>query len=120
MRILFVMLLIAAGNFITGCANEVKPPTCDVYVESGKINIVIDLPAEEMEYRSTNDLKVPGFSGLPRMVTIETEGTSVDYSQTGNSYTIAYKVTYEDGEITDYHISIKGNVYGDVEHTCTK
>lgn len=120
MRILFIMLLIAAGNFITGCAKEVKPPTCDVYVESGKINIVIDLPAEEMEYRSVNDLTVPGFSGLPSKVTIDSGGSSVEYSQTGNSYTIAYKVTYEDGEITDYHISIKGNVYGDVEHTCTK
>jgi hypothetical protein len=91
-----------------------------VYVESGKINIIIDLPAEEMEYRSVNDLTVPGFSGLPSKVTIDSGGSLVEYSQTGNSYTIAYKVTYEDGEITDYHISIKGNVYGDVEHTCTK
>jgi hypothetical protein len=114
------MLLIAAGNFITGCANEVKPPTCDVYVESGRINVVIDLPSEEMEYRSTHDLSMPGFSGLPRKATIEAGGSSVEYSKTGNSYEISYTVTYEDGEITDYKISIKGNVYGDDEHTCTK
>jgi hypothetical protein len=42
------------------------------------------------------------------------------YSKTGNSYNIAYTVTYENGEITKYRISIKGNVYGDVEHTCAK
>jgi hypothetical protein len=120
MKIHFVMLVVAVGMITASCSGQVKPPTCDVYVSSGRINVVIDLPAEEMEYRSTHDLAVPGFSGTPRKVAIDVGGSAMEYSQTGNSYTIAYTVTYEDGEITDYHISIKGNVYGDVEHTCTK
>lgn len=119
MKIHFVMLVVAAGLITAGCSSGVKPPTCDVYVSSGRINVVIELPAEETEYRRTYDLAVPGFSGTPRKVNIDVGGSSMEYPQTGNSYMIAYTVTYEDGEITDYHISIKGSVYGDVEHTCT-
>lgn len=114
------LLFLVSIVLITCQSGEAKPPTCDVYVESGRIYVVIDLPAEEMEYRDTHDLTTPGVSGTPSKVTIESGGSSIEYSKTGNSYNIAYTVTYERGEITNYHISIKGNVYGDVEHTCTK
>jgi hypothetical protein len=120
MKIYLAALALAAAIFVTGCSKEVKPPTCEVYVEGGRINVAIDLPAEEMEYRNTHELTPPGFSGTPSKVTINSGGSSVEFPQTGNSYNIEYTVTYEDGEIADYHISIKGNVYGDVEHTCTK
>ena len=120
MRIKFLILIVLVGYLIVSCSGEVKPPTCDVYVSGNKINVVIDLPAEGMEYRDVHDLAPSGFSGTPSKVTIDSGGSSVEYPQTGNSYNIAYKVTYEDGEIASYHITIKGNVYGDVEHTCTK
>ena len=113
-------LFLLSVILISCSSGEVKPPTCDVYVESNKINVVIDLPAEEMEYHDTHNLTAPGVSGTPSKVTIDSGGSSMEYSKTGNSYNIAYTVTYENGEITNYHISIKGNVYGDVEHTCTK
>ena len=118
--LLLTALVFATGVFAMGCAGEIKPPTCDVYVDNEKITVVIDLPAEETDFRDTHNLTAPGVSGTPSKITIESGGASVEYSKTGNSYNIAYKITYENGEITNYHISIKGNVYGDVEHTCTK
>jgi hypothetical protein len=119
-RFLLGLLCLLSVIFISCGSGEVKPPTCNVYVENGKINVVIDLPAEEMEYHDTHNLTPSGVSGTPSKVTIESGGSSMKYSKTGNSYNIAYTVTYENGEIANYHISIKGNVYGDVEHTCTK
>ena len=53
-------------------------------------------------------------------MTIEGGGSSVNFSKTGNSYEINYTVVYEMGAIASYDISIKGDVYGDVEHTCSK
>lgn len=120
MKIPFAKLFFTTGMLIAGCSGAVEAPTCDVYVESNRIIVAIDLPAEGMEYRDMHDLTPPGFSGTPREVNIESGGSSVEYTKTGNSYDIAYTVTYKDGEITNYHISIKGTVYGEVEHTCTK
>ncbi|MCL4274124.1 MAG: hypothetical protein KJZ77_09665 [Anaerolineales bacterium] len=120
MKIRFVMLVVIIAITTASCSGEVKPPTCDVYVSGGSINVVIDLPAEETKYRNMHELTPSGLSGIPNKVTINAGGSSVEFPQTGNSYNINYTVTYEDGDITDYHISIKGNVYGDVEHTCTK
>ena len=106
---------------LVGCKGaSVKPPTCDVYVNGNRIIVEINLPAEKTDYIDRHDLTPPGLKGTPSEITIESGGSSVDYSQTGNTYTIAYTVNYKDGDITGYHISIKGNVYGDVEHTCTK
>ncbi|MFQ5943240.1 MAG: hypothetical protein ACE5JF_06780 [Anaerolineales bacterium] len=83
-------------------------------------SVVISLPAEGMDYHGTHDLTPSGFSGTPSEVTIDAGGSAVEYFQTGNTYNIAYTVTYKDGDIASYDISIKGSVYGDVEHTCTK
>lgn len=113
--------LFLVSAILAACGpGQVEPPSCDVYVEGENIKVVIDLPAEEMDYIDTHDLTAPGVSGTPSKVTIESGGSSVEYSNTGNSYEIGYTVTYDHGEITDYHISIAGTVYGDVEHTCTK
>ena len=120
MKIKILILLSIVGMLFIGCSGGAKPPTCDVYVSSNQINVVINLPAEEMDYHDRHDLTPSGLSGTPSEVTIESGGSSVEYSQTGNTYIIAYTVTYEDGDITSYHISIIGSVYGDVEHTCTK
>ncbi|GEM_PF-2586142 len=114
------LLFVILGLLMVSCSRDVKPPTCDVYVSGNQVHVVINLPAEEMAYHDTHNLTPSGFSGTPSRVTIESGGSSVEYSQTGNTYDIAYTVTYEDGDITSYHISIKGSVYGDVEHTCTK
>jgi hypothetical protein len=106
---------------LAGCKGaSAKPPTCDVYVSGNKIVVEINLPAEETAFIDRHDLTPQGLSGTPSEITIESGGSSVDYSKTGNTYTIAYTVNYKDGEIKSYDISIKGNVYGDVEHTCTK
>lgn len=119
-RLLLGRLLLLSVVLVACSSGQVEPPSCDVYVEGESINVVIDLPAEETDYIDTHDLTAPGVSGTPSKVTIDSGGSSIEYSNTGNSYNIAYTVTYENGEITDYHISITGNVYGDVEHTCTK
>jgi hypothetical protein len=108
----------AIGVLLAGCSGEAGPPTCDVYVSGNRINVVVTLPAEGLDYHDTVDLIPSGFSGTPSEVTIDSGGSSVDYSQTGNTYSIAYKVTYRDGDIASYDISIRGSVYGDVEHTC--
>jgi hypothetical protein len=106
---------------LAGCKGaSVKPPTCDVYVSGNEIIVEINLPAEETAYIDRHDLTPQGFTGTPSEITIESGGSSVNYSQTGNTYNIAYTVNYKDGDIKGYHISIKGDVYGDVEHTCTK
>ena len=120
MKIRLGLILIVLGLVITSCSGEVKPPTCDVRVEGNRIIVGIDLPAEGMEYRGTHDLTPPGFTGTPSKLTVTGGGSSVNYSKTGNSYDIAYSVTYEKGEITTYQISIKSDVYGDIEHTCSK
>ena len=111
MKIKIFMLFTIVGMLIVSCAGEAKPPTCDVYVSSNQIHVVINLPAEEMDYHDTHDLTPSGFSGTPSKLTIESGGSSMEYSQTGNTYNIAYTVTYEDGDIESYHISIKGSVY---------
>ena len=109
------------GLLLAGCnGGSAKPPTCEVYVEGDQVIVEIDLPAEETAYKDRHDLTPQGFTGTPSKMTIESGGSSVEYSQTGNTYDIAYTVDYEDGDITGYQISIKSNVYGDVEHTCTK
>ena len=36
-----------------GCAGEAKPPTCDVYVQGNQVMVVINLPAEGMDYTGT-------------------------------------------------------------------
>ena len=106
---------------LAGCKGAaVKPPTCDVYVSGNKIVVEITLPAEKTTYIDRQDLTPSGLKGTPSEVTIDSGGSSVNYSQTGNTYDIAYKVHYKDGAIASYHISIKGSVYGDVEHTCDK
>ncbi|MFO8035728.1 MAG: hypothetical protein R6U57_03770 [Anaerolineales bacterium] len=114
------MLIAITGMLVVGCAKEVKPPTCDVYTSNNQIHVVIDLPAEGTEYHDRHDLNPPGTSGTPSRVKIESGGSSMEYVQSGNTYDISYIVTYENGEIKSYDISIKGSVYGDVEHTCTK
>jgi len=113
---LAILMLLLAG--CKGAA--VKPPTCDVYVSGNKIVVEITLPAEKTAYIDRQDLTPSGLKGTPSEVTIDSGESSVNYSQSGNTYNIAYKVNYKDGAITGYHISIKGNVYGDVEHTCDK
>ena len=120
MKIKTFILLAIVGLLIVGCSGRTKPPKCDVHVSSNKINVVISLPAEGIDYHDTHDLTPSGVTGTPSKVTIESGGSSVEYPQTGNTYDIAYTVTYENGEIASYHISIKGSVYGEVEHTCTK
>lgn len=105
---------------VAGCAGEAKPPTCDVYVQGNQVMVVINLPAEGSDYTGRHDLTPAGFTGTPSKMTIESGGSSVNYSKTGNSYEIAYTINYEMGEIASYDISIKGDVYGDVEHTCKK
>lgn len=106
---------------LAGCkGGSIKPPACDVYVDGNRIIVEINLPAEGTTYIDRHDLTPSGFSGTPSEITIESGGSSVDYSKTGNTYNIAYTVNYKDGGIKSYHISIKGNVYGDVEHTCAK
>ncbi|HLC34366.1 MAG TPA: hypothetical protein VJJ70_05145 [Anaerolineales bacterium] len=115
-----LVLFAAVGVLLAGCSGEVEPPTCDVYVSGNRINVVVTLPAEGMDYHDTHDLTPSGFSGTPSEVTIDSDGSSVEYSQTGNTYVISYTVTYRDGDIAGYDISIRGSVYGDVEHTCTK
>lgn len=114
-----LVLFAAVGVLLAGCSGEVEPPTCDVYVSGDRINVVVTLPAEGMDYHDTQDLIPSGFSGTPSEVTIDSGGSSVEYSQTGNTYNIAYTVTYRDGDIASYDISVRGSVYGDVEHTCT-
>jgi hypothetical protein len=109
----FVMIMV-------GCSGETKAPTCDVFVENNQINVVVKLPAEEMDYHDKHDLEVPGVSGTPSKVSISGGGSSVNYSQTGNSYYIEYSVDYENGEITHYLITIEGDVYGDTVYTCEK
>lgn len=113
--LIMIVLLLAGCN-----GASAKPPTCDVYVSGNQIVVEIDLPAEETTYIDRHDLTPRGFSGTPSEMTIESGGSSVAYSQTGNTYDISYTVNYKDGDITDYDISIKSSVYGDVEHTCTK
>ena len=113
-------LLLIVGIFVMGCSGEVKPPACDVFVSGNRINVVINLPAEGMDYQNWHDLSSPGISATPSKVTIDAGGSSVEYQKTGNTYDISYTVIYEDGEIKDYNISIKGNVYGEVEHMCQK
>ena len=120
MKTRILILFAIVGLMFAACTGGTKPPTCDVYVSGNKINVDISLPAEDMDYHDTHDLTPSGVSGTPSKVEIESGGSAIEYPQTGNSYEIEYTVTYEDGEITNYHISIKGNVYGDVEHTCTK
>jgi len=119
MKTVCLVLLAAVGVLLGGCTGEMEPPTCDVYVSGNRINVVVTLPAEGVDYHDTHDLVPSGFSGTPSEVTIDSGGSSVEYSQTGNSYSIAYSVTYRDGDIASYDISIRGSVYGDVEHTCT-
>ena len=116
-KLIFVALicLLAAG-----CAGEAKAPICDVYVQGNQVMVVIDLPAEGLDYTGRHDLTPSGFTGTPSKMTIESGGSSVNYSKTGNNYEISYTVVYEMGEIASYDISIKGDVYGDVEHTCSK
>lgn len=119
-RKLFIILAIV-GLLAVGCSSgEVKPPTCEVYVGGNQIHVVVELPAEGMAYHDTQNLTPSGFTGTPSKVTIEAGGSSIEYSQTGNTYEISYTVTYEGGQITEYFISVKGNVYGDMEHTCTQ
>jgi hypothetical protein len=116
-----VIVLTIIVLLLAGCKGaQGKPPTCNVYVSGNQIVVEINLPAEKTAFIDRHDLTPPGMKGTPSEITIESGGSSVDYSQTGNSYTIAYTVNYADGDITGYHISIKGSVYGDVEHTCTK
>jgi hypothetical protein len=106
---------------LAGCKGaSAKPPTCDVYVSGKKIVVEINLPAEGTAYIARHELTPQGFSGTPSKITIESGGSSVDYSKTGNTYNIAYSVNYEEGDIKDYNISIKSSVYGDVEQTCKK
>lgn len=118
-KTVFVLMFILAV-VLGGCSAEPKPPTCEVSVSGNNINVVIDLPEEGTEYRNMHQLTPTGFTGTPSKLTIESGGSEVNYSNTGNSYNIKYNITYEKGEITSYHISIKGNVYGEVEHTCIK
>ena len=120
MKAKILTILILVGVLLVACSGEAKPPKCDVFVSNNQINVVIDLPAEGLEYRDTHDLTPAGFSGTPSKVTIESGGSSVNYSKTGNTYNIAYTVTYENGEISSYDITIGGSVYGDVVHTCSK
>lgn len=101
MKIKNIILFVLVGMLITGCSGETKPPTCEVYVESNRINVVITLPAEGMDYKDINDLTPSGMSGTPSKVSIESGLSAVEYSQTGNSYHIEYGLTYEEGEITD-------------------
>lgn len=115
--IVFLLLLTIV---LVGCSSEPKPPTCEVYVSGNNINVVIDLPEEGTEYRNMHQITPTGFTGSPSRLTVESGGSEVNYSKTGNTYNIKYNITYEKGEITGYQISIKGNVYGDVEHTCVK
>ena len=117
------LLLVALFCLLAaGCAgaSEVKPPTCDVYVQGNQVMVVINLPAEGLDYTSRHDLTPPGFTGTPSKMTIDGGGSSVNYSKTGNNYEINYNVVYERGEIASYDIFIKGDVYGEVEHTCHK
>ena len=104
---------------VIACSGEASPPTCDVYVSGNQLHVVVDLPAEDMEYHDTHNLSAPGVSGTPSSVTIEAGGSSIEYGTTGNTYEISYTVRYADGAIADYDISIKGSVYGDEEFTCT-
>jgi hypothetical protein len=120
MKIVGIILSAILAMVLVGCSSEPKPPTCEVSVSNNQINVVIDLPEEETEYRNSHDLSPSGVSGTPSKVTIESGGSEVEYSKTGNTYNIEYTVNYEQGEITSYDISIKGNVYGDTEHTCKK
>ena len=120
MKIVVMIISAILAMALVGCSSEPKPPTCEVSVSNNKINVVIDLPEEETDYRNTHDLVPSGVSGTPSKVTIESGGSEVEYSKTGNTYNIVYNINYEQGVITSYDISIKGNVYGDTEHTCTK
>ncbi len=120
MKLAAVVITVILAMVLMGCSSEPKSPTCEVSVSDNRINVVITLPEEETEYRNTHELSPSGVSGTPSKVTIESGGSEVEYSKTGNQYTIEYKINYEQGEITSYNISIKGNVYGDTEHTCKK
>ncbi len=120
MKLTVLILTAILAMVLVGCSSEPEPPTCEVSVSNNRINVVITLPEEETEYRNTHELSPSGVSGTPSKVTIESGGSEVEYPKTGNQYTIEYTVNYEQGEITSYNISIKGNVYGDTEHTCKK
>ena len=76
-------LFVIAGIFVVGCSGEVKPPSCDVFVSGNRINVVINLPAEGIDYQNWHDLSSPGISGTPSKVTIDAGGSSVEYSKTG-------------------------------------
>lgn len=105
---------------LAGCSGAVGPPSCDVSVSGNQVVVEIDLPAEGLAYRDAHDLTPAGFSGTPSEVTFEARESTIEYSETGNSYVISYAVNYRQGEIGSYEITIGGDVYGDEEFTCSK
>jgi hypothetical protein len=104
----------------TTAATDAEPPTADIRASGSKLYVVISLPEEGTDYKSTHDLTAPGISGTPAKVTIDSPASDVTYPQTGNTYQIGYNIVYENGGVASYKVTVAGNVYGDVIHTLTK